>query len=182
MLSFRMRRDAWVLGIVGPAVLAGFPALLKPEERLRLAGLQRLGIALGIASVAAGFWLTGFVSNESLQKRTAARLPEEAVQELKRTRPPGPLYSHFNWGGFLIWRLPEYPVMMDGRTNVHGMERTLASLRTWRGRPGWKEDPDLERARTVLAPVESPLAQLLRLDPRFKAAYEDKIAVIFLRR
>ena len=29
----------------------------------------------------------------------------------------GPLFNDFNWGGYLIWRLPGLPVSVDGRTN-----------------------------------------------------------------
>jgi hypothetical protein len=50
------------------------------------------------------------------------------------------------------------------------------------GAPGWRNDPQLQSARTILAERESPLASLLKLDPGYQVAYEDALAVIFLRR
>jgi hypothetical protein len=34
----------------------------------------------------------------------------------------------------------------------------------------------------VIAPVNAPLTQVLRMDPRFEVAYEDKLAVVFIAR
>jgi hypothetical protein len=34
----------------------------------------------------------------------------------------------------------------------------------------------------VIGPVKSALIQVLRLDPRFKLVYEDKVAAVFIKR
>jgi hypothetical protein len=46
--------------------------------------------------------------------------PEKAVQWIKHHKPDGPLFNSYNWGGFLTWSLPEYPVFIDGRADLYG--------------------------------------------------------------
>ena len=43
-----------------------------------------------------------------------------AINYLRRNPVPGPLYNNLNWGGFLMWYLPELPVSIDGRNDRYG--------------------------------------------------------------
>ncbi len=43
------------------------------------------------------------------------RFPIDAVEFLKRTRPQGPMFNSYNFGGYLMWRYPEERVFIDGR-------------------------------------------------------------------
>jgi hypothetical protein len=92
----------------------------------------------------------------------------------------GPLYNHFNWGGYLIWALPRLPVSMDGRTNLHGDQRVERSFKTWSGVRGWESDPELMQARLVIGGVDDALTSAMRTDSRFKLVYEDAIAAVFV--
>ena len=103
-----------------------------------------------------------------------------ACEEVQRHGYRGPLYNSFDWGGYLIWRLPHLRVSIDGRTNLHGEERIQWSLDTWAGRKGWREG-ELATARLVIAEASAPLASLLRTDGRFKLVYEDELAAVFVR-
>jgi hypothetical protein len=104
----------------------------------------------------------------------------EAVNFIKNHAYSGPLYNHFNWGGFLIWHLPQLPVSLDGRTNVHGDERIERSLNTWGGHKSWEDDPELANAKLVIAALDMPLSSLLKLDTRFELVYEDAIATVYV--
>ena len=109
--------------------------------------------------------------------------PAGAVEYLREHRPPGPIFNHFNWGGYLIWTLPEYPVGMDGRTNLYGEERLRRAFETWRGADGWDQDPDLLLAGVVVAPkkLNTQLTGLLRAaEDRWRIVYEDEVAVVFV--
>jgi len=178
--SFRSQRDMWLLAIVGAVTIA------ECLETKRNTGAQQTtyqlcSIGIGILFVIAGTcWFTG-ISSEKLQARTAATFPAGAVEFVTTRRLSGPLFNDFNWGGYLIWNLPKLPVSMDGRTNVHGTPRILQSAATWQGRHDWNSDLELQRARLVIGPVDSPLASLLRSDPRYHLAYEDRVASVFTR-
>jgi hypothetical protein len=178
--AFRARRDIWfvtlaavaVIATSGPAEAAARPFL--PTRRQALAGAAALFCLVlgGWIVVNTGDWLA-----PSLEKD----YPVAAVRWIKEHHPGGPLFNHYNWGGYLIWELPELPVSMDGRANLHGDDRLQRAAATWYGQPGWDEDPDLTSARLILTLAGEPLTALLRKETaRFKIIYQDKQAVLFV--
>jgi hypothetical protein len=120
------------------------------------------------------------LSESFLETKLATVYPTAAAAAVEAGGYSGPLYNHFNWGGYLIWRLPHLAVSIDGRTNIHGDERILRSMATWGGGGGWASDPELFTARLVIAFQSSALTSLLRLDPRFELVHEDQLAAVFV--
>jgi hypothetical protein len=120
------------------------------------------------------------VWNANLTREEAETFPEHAAEFVESRPLSGPLYNDFNWGGYLIWRLPEFQVSMDGRTNLHGDRRFARSYATWSGMRDWATDPELSQAKIVIGSVNFPLTSLLRFDPRFRLVYEDRLAVVFV--
>jgi len=180
LVSFRSQRDVWMVVIAASAILA---SELKGDATNRLR-LKALGVPLVAAATCLAVWF-GFrlldVNNGRLRARLVEEMPVHAVEAVKAKGWTGPLYNDFNWGGYLIWALRQ-PVSIDGRTNVYGDEQLNRSYATWNAQPGWDSDPDLQKANLVIAPVNAPLTQLLRMDRRFEVAYEDKLAVVFIAR
>ena len=111
----------------------------------------------------------------------ARQFPVAAARHIAAEGYRGPLFNDFNWGGYLAWALPNLPVALDGRTNLHGDERIERYGRVWAGVPGWHDDPDLAAAGVVVAEAQQPLVSLLRLDRRFREVYGDEVAVVFIR-
>jgi hypothetical protein len=122
------------------------------------------------------------LSEETLSTNVARTYPSRAAAFVEAHGSPGPLYNYFDWGGYLMWRLPQWPVQMDGRTIVHGEPRILAHVDAWQGKASWRTDPELGAANIVIGPRDLPLSSLLRLDQRFTLAYEDRDgpAVVFV--
>ena len=112
------------------------------------------------------------------RKCRRADYPVAAVKFINEKNYSGPLYNHFNWGGYLIWALPRVPVSMDGRMNLHGDQRIERSVNTWSGLRGWESDPELMKARLVIGSVNDPLTNLMRTYSRFKLVYEDAVAAV----
>ena len=182
MLCFRARRDIWLIVLSALTIL---PTVLPRRSALRQVVLGQLGraaVALAVAGLAVLFWRGQGLTEERLRQEEANDFPARACAEVQRRGYSGRLYNHFNWGGYLIWRLPQLPVSIDGRTNLHGEERIDLSLRTWRGILGWHDDPELAAAQVVLIDADSALASLLRLDRRYELIYEDEQAAIFVPR
>lgn len=179
-LAFRARRDAWFLVGATCVILASSAARWLPADQFRVTKLGRIVVATAVALLLATLGMVRGVSEQQLRTIAAERYPIEAAAFVDDRQLPGPLYNHFNWGGYLMWRLPEYPVAMDGRTNVHLPERVDRSLATWSGANGWATDPELLAARLVIASVHVPLTALLQADSRFRAVYEDSVAVVFV--
>jgi len=106
--------------------------------------------------------------------------PVNAVNFLRKNTVPGPLYNSLDWGGFLIWYMPQYPVAIDGRNDLYGDEIDLRTYKSTLG-DSYKSDPYLNESRVVLLPKELTLVSLLMIDSRFRLIYQDEIAVVFVR-
>ena len=138
-------------------------------------------ICLLVLAGSAGIFGWRDFSEAKIYENTAKVFPVAAVAFVEKQGHHGPLYNHFEWGGYLIWRLPHLKVSMDGRANIYGDERIKQAFLTWNGNSHWTEDSELNKAGVVIARKDKALAALLRLDPRFKVAYQDEIAVVFTR-
>jgi hypothetical protein len=169
-------------------VLAGLvlvPSLFPAEKRLASPAVPRwLPLLAVFLALLFGLLAGGArgLTEERLREEEAKLFPARAAEAVAREAPPGPLFNHFNWGGYLIWKLPSYRVSMDGRTNLHGEERIERSLATWAGGKDWDKDPELREAGVVFAEAGTALTSLLRRDDRFQILYEDDQAVVFVRK
>jgi len=79
----------------------------------------------------------------------------------QKTAPPGRLFNSYNWGGYLLWELPEYPVFIDGRTDLYNDELINEWLQVMRGEPGWQEALDRWQVRLVLLEPGAPVVEQL---------------------
>ena len=95
---------------------------------------------------------------------------------------PGPLYNTLDWGGFLMWYMPNYPVAIDGRNDLYGDELDESFIATQRGDESYKQDPYLNQAGVVLIRRSDGLYYALNQDARFSLVYQDAIAAVFARR
>jgi hypothetical protein len=172
LLALRMRRDLWFVGL---ACLSTF----------RAATPVSIGFIAIIASIIASLILA-FRLIESVMLGAAfdydaaqqARFPHRAMQAVLQHRPAGPLYNHFDWGGYLAWQLPEHKPSIDGRTNLHGDDHLRRSFETWNGDT---DDGELQTAKLVIAPANRVLTAKLRDDPAWTILHEDEICVVFVK-
>ncbi len=166
--ALRMQRDLW-FGVLTTAAVLGRET--TDIRFVRWGGLVCLVI----------FGLAAFAPRSDSTAVNAKHYPLRAVEYIREHRLPGPLFNHFNWGGYLIWALPEYPVSIDGRTNLYGNERVLQNYRSLTGEPGWEEDPALVSANLTILPSDCPLTELMRASKDWKVAYEDDTTIVFQR-
>lgn len=181
VLAFRARRDLWFLVVaslvsITPAGRSAEPAAIFRLTKPRLA----LVVAELLIVIAITAWARG-LSRDKLEEKVAGVFPVAAARFVAEHGYRGPLFNDFNWGGYLIWALPNLPVVIDGRTNLHGDERIERIGNTWAGGPGWQADADLAASGVVIAPADAPLAELLASDGRFAAIYDDALARVFVR-
>ena len=178
--SFRSGRDVWFVLIVGLALAASMSRGL-PLAPTRLTARSRWGAAAVVAVLTVGSLWT--LDESRLEAKVAEYYPAQAVAFLRQGSYEGPLYNTYAWGGYLIFHYPEHPVNIDGRTLIHGAARIVKLSDIEHGRQdGWQSDPELAAARLLIFPRKKPITLLLRLDARFKVAYEDDVAVVFVRR
>jgi drug/metabolite transporter superfamily protein YnfA len=179
-LGFRARRDVWVTLLAAAFIISEHLIVCCPSDTFQLTCGRVLALLGGI-TIAVGMigWYRQ-LSEPHLRTAVEQRFPVKAVEFVRQNNYGGPLFNSFNWGGYLIWGLPQIPVSIDGRGNIHG-HRVDRAYQTWMGYSGWDSDRELINSRIVIAEVSSPLASLLRMDSRFKVVYEDGTAAVFVR-
>lgn len=176
IFGFRAGRDLWFPVIVSGLILANW---FGPRNATGRAQMRGWTFALP-ASVLLVVWISFHGIGESgLQRNVSSHFPVAAAAWVRSHSLPGPLYNPYDWGGYLIWSLPEHPVSIDGRANLHGDARLERSIATLRGSENWAQDPELANAATIIVERSSPLASILRSSAGFSLVYQDKIAAVF---
>lgn len=178
VIAFRTSRDAWFVCITAIAFIADRPNVEGPAERLFR---WQEAIAVAIASL---FLVTLLARNYDFNTRgldlaISDTYPVDAANFIRKAQLSGPLYNQLNWGGFLIWYLPQYPVAIDGRNDLYGDEMDARAFKTEQG--DYRFDPYLKNANLVILPTETSLALLLMNNPQFRLVYQDQIASVFVR-
>jgi hypothetical protein len=135
---------------------------------------------VGILLIAVAFKVSLVLPQAANEAAFRRGLPLDAVQYVKETQPPGRMLSSYNWGGYLLWALPEYPVFVDGRTDLYNDEVISEWLQAVRAEPGWQAVLDRWKVRLVLLEPGTPL--LARLETEgWQILYRDEMAVLYGR-
>lgn len=109
------------------------------------------------------------------------KFPSEAVQWIRANKPQGNIFNSYNWGGYLIWHLPEYPVFIDGRTDLYGENLLEVYLSIMRGDDGWDQKLNSFGINLILIESGSPLGRELKRNNLWWLGYEDDLAEIYVR-
>jgi hypothetical protein len=108
--------------------------------------------------------------------------PAGAVAFLQTHPPHGPIFNHYDWGGYLIWKLyPSIRVFIDGRADLYGEALLHQFADTYQFKGAWRQSLRRWNIDTVLVPADSSLATGLRRAPGWTVSYEDPQAIILTR-
>ncbi len=143
------------------------PSPDHPRFNLALAG----GAALLAVSVVALAWRA---PADRLQWRPIA---PEALAALRACR--GPLYNHYDDGGFLIWFAPERPVFVDSRQDPYPLDLLLEHEAIERGQRSYRPLFSRYQIGCAFLPVGSPTVKALSADgwaTRFRDARDAVLA------
>jgi len=115
--------------------------------------------------------------------------PCGAVEFLRRQPEKGNIFNRYEWGGFLIWQLPEYKVFVDGRMpaweHPSGKSPYTIYLETLQNQPGWEETLKEYNISWILISPGTFMDLLLQPNPQkfgWEEFYRDKISVIYKRK
>lgn len=106
--------------------------------------------------------------------------PVKTIEWIRQNQPSGNMLNEYNWGGYLIWELRDYPVFIDGRTDLFGS----CGLNEWLMAVGAGEFWEAvfqgyNIGFTVLQP-DRPINQIL-LANGWQQVYRDAVSVIMVR-
>jgi hypothetical protein len=105
--------------------------------------------------------------------------PVQATEFLRAHSPRGRLFNHYDWGGYLIWKLyPSTRVFVDGRADLYGEQLLHEFADTYQFKDGWGKTLQEWGIQTVLVPHDSALATGLRNAEGWRVAYEDAQAMV----
>jgi protein-S-isoprenylcysteine O-methyltransferase Ste14 len=191
-LALSAWRNVPLFGIVGGPVLAAWATRVArrsavvariPEGRTSpLAGGLVLTsvVALGLAVLE-----TAHPRDLLAEPAVRERSPVAAAAWIEGAGLKGRMFNPYNWGGFLLWRLPAHRVLIDSRMLPYRDLFLDAYLPIYLGNPGWRAKlaqlgPDwaiVERSE-----ARGRLAALLRVDPAWRLVHADDLALVFVRR
>ena len=126
--------------------------------------------------------VVAFPNMTSLEAQIGEQSPVTAVKFLEANRPAGPMLNDYAFGGYLIWAAPQYPVMIDGRTDLYIWSGFLGEYGNW---ATLQSDPrvllDKYKVGFCFLNRNAPMAHVLPLMPDWRQVYSDEKAVIFER-
>ncbi|MEO1646206.1 MAG: hypothetical protein AAFR67_13530 [Chloroflexota bacterium] len=154
---------------------------LRPRERVpRTMALLNVTIIV-VVVLGVGLYTVGLLLPTNVQIAQAEALPVDAVAYMNENELPSELFNDYNWGGYLIFAAPDYPVFVDGRTDLYGdfvnrYNRIQLSIGD-RATLALLEQYDI---RLVLMPVGAPLTILLQDTAGWQLEYEDEVASLWV--
>lgn len=191
IIGYRTMRDAWFICLPAAACIAEAFAprahrhetnLIQKDAWFAETWLEKAGIAAAVAILLAMIANGTDFRERGLDRAISSQYPVNAINFLRRNPVPGPLYNTLNWGGFLMWYMPEYPVAIDGRNDLYGDDLDKIFFNSQNAEASYTTDPYLNESGVVLLGSEMPLAKILTIDPRFQLIFHDDIATVYARR
>jgi len=106
--------------------------------------------------------------------------PVQVVKWVETNHPQGNMLSEYNWGGYLSWFARDYPVFVDGRTDLFGDEIINQWIQVVQANQGWQAVLDKWNVRLILVQTDRPVVRLLSQNG-WKQLYKDNQSVLFGR-
>jgi hypothetical protein len=123
-----------------------------------------------------------FPSRQYLAEQVDRGNPVKAVQFIKDSRLSGHMLNAFDYGGYVIWALPEHPDFVDGRADVFEWSGVLDEFARW---ATLESDPNIllnkYNVDFCLLESQSAIAHVLPLMRNWKLVYSDDQSVVFVR-
>jgi hypothetical protein len=105
-------------------------------------------------------------------------LPVDAAAYLNDAKPAGPMFNSYNWGGYLLYAAPQYPVFVDGRTDLFEDALLTEWRNAWLGQ-NWQATFEKWNIHLAVIEKDSLIADALRQTSNWKEIYHDTKASIF---
>lgn len=130
-------------------------------------------ICLSLASI-------GYLYTVSQASQVEKHYPVQAIQWIKDNHPEGRLFNSYNWGGYLLWSLPNYPVFIDGRADLYGPNLIGQWQDVVQARKNAFSILDDWNVNIILLEPDWPVISLLENDG-WRVLYHDEISVLLSR-
>jgi hypothetical protein len=185
LAAFYAQRNAWLATLAAVAIMGN----LVPQTSSRSGRDEALISARQFLSAAASSLVLLAVatalhlphSRHGLLAEIGAGYPVAASDYIRDHKLPQPLFNSFPWGGFLTWYLPDYPVAIDGRTDLYGDDFNIQYAKVMNADAHYSTFPPLAQAGTILLEKKSLMGSALPHVAGFNQVYADDLAVVLVR-
>jgi hypothetical protein len=183
-LTFVAQRNIALFAIVTLPLLAEwFNAalqLLRSKETVNKPSLKFAGLFNNLIIFILSATALGYAFLVSRPAEIDKHYPVDAVRWIQANSPAGRLFNSYNWGGYILWHLPEYPVFIDGRADLYGGEL----ISQWQNVATAQADAlsILNKWDVGLVFIESntPIVELLKQNG-WEIVFQDEMSVILRR-
>ena len=193
-LGFALGAEIWIVAVTSVAVIGDyFSGACANAARPDRISSNVFGAGAGMAAIVLAIAAVRIPSNSAtLFNVTANSLPVRACDFIRSNHLPGPVYNRLEWGGFLAWYLPEYPVSIDDRYELYGETRTASYYKVTGGVDKPSSNPAFASVNTILlSPGDSLIRnpdmfpnpeEVFRFSlPGFREVYRDDLAVVLIK-
>jgi len=188
-MAFLYGRNIAVFAVVATPILTYYADaalnergwIIRPVRRMTTTQIRINTALLTLILLGALANMVAVLAPASVDTAQRAFLPVNVAEFIAEEQPERPMFNSYNWGGYLMFALPEYPVYVDGRTDLYRDEFLTRYLRTAVGGDNWREVLDEDEINTVVVESRSGLANNLREEVGWTLIYEDDMAVVFSR-
>ncbi|MCX8061293.1 MAG: hypothetical protein N3D16_01795, partial [Anaerolineales bacterium] len=116
-------------------------------------------------------------SDKNLEAYLLETYPVQAIEYLKENKLQGRLFNSYNWGAFLLWTLPEYPVFVDGRTDLYDDEILDQWFQVAYAKDGWENVIERWQIQVILMEKDWIMAKFLQQNG-WCQRYLDEVAIV----
>jgi hypothetical protein len=109
------------------------------------------------------------------------RFPARAVDFVAAHGIRDHMFNADDWGGYLLYRLPQNKVFFDDRHDFYGEAFVREFMRVAGVQYGWREVLNKYRVKWILLPVDASVTNALKETSDWKPIYDDGHAIIFAR-
>lgn len=148
----------------------------KPNKRINI-----LNWVLAILLTSMAVYKASIVLPSEINQQVISQtMPNGAVEIINQSQPKGNILNEYNWGGYLILTLPQYPVFIDGRADLYGDEIIGEWISIILAEDGWQDKLDQWDINLILLEPTRPI--ILELEQNgWQLLYQDEISVAYTR-
>ncbi|MGA8110244.1 MAG: hypothetical protein WB974_12455 [Acidobacteriaceae bacterium] len=155
--------------------------MAEPEPRASETPRDRRWLSAAVIALILAAMALQFPSRQRLHAGIAAMFPERALPYVRTLAGRGPLFNHFEWGGYLEWQAPQVKEFIDPRNDIFVHAGVMSDyLRARNGPELFAVLNQYQIRYAVLAETDLD-ADLLSTSAGWRRTYDDGQAVVFER-
>ncbi len=107
--------------------------------------------------------------------------PREAAELINKSDLSGNMFNHYNYGGYLIWKMPKYKVFIDGRLEMYQGQAGRDYLKIISAEKGYLDLLKKYQINFFISYLRDPIISALIDDPNWVCVYYDDNYIVLVK-